>query len=147
MPYAGNADRIGNVQLAPPESVGYTLSSFLTSITPADPEDAAYLWRVLQSRRVQAAITEATSGSTGLKNIAVSWLRVLEVPWPPRSGRSAIAEGLRAHEDEIRGAVSARLTLSRLRESLLDRLLSGAVRLPERYDRFLPGVERELAPV
>lgn len=133
----GNAERIGNVHLAPVDAIGYTISSFLTAIAPHDPEDSDYMLRVLQSPQMQRAITDATSGSTGLKNIAVTWLRKLEIPWPDTDRRRDIAL-MAAAFDAVAGAhANEALRLRDLRDAMLNALLRDAHEIPATYDRFL----------
>lgn len=143
----GNPDRIGNVHLAPPEAVGHTLSSFLTAITPRDPSDAPFVLRALQSPRIQAAITGATSGSTGLRNIAVTWLRQLEIPWPDTPARREIVTTSDVFDDLTVALMAEERATRRLRRAVLACLLSGERRLPAEYGRLVrqngddPGAE------
>lgn len=133
----GNPDRIGNVHLAPSNAVGYTISSFLTAITAHDPAEAGYMLRVLQSPQVQDAITAATSGSTGLKNIAVTWIRGLEIPWPSVTERREL-DTTAAAFDAVAGAhAQEALALTRCRDAFVRTLVSGIHEIPEAYDRFL----------
>ena len=135
----GNADRIGNVHKAPSEAVGHTISSFLTSITTEQPGDSDYVLRVLQSPPYQRAITQATSGSTGLKNIAVTWIRNLEIPWPSEAERTRtcnLADGFEAAITAHRDLTSR---AERLRAAVLTGLLSGLHAIPADYDRLLNG--------
>lgn len=145
----GNPDRIGNVHRAPAEAVGYTISSFLTGITPNDPDEAGYLLRVLQSPQSQDAITAATSGSTGLKNIAVTWIRELEIPWPSLQQRGDVDATATAFDSVISAHTAEALSLQRLRDAALSALLSGAHTLPESYDQFVSqnGVVPEIAAI
>jgi type I restriction enzyme S subunit len=133
----GNADRIGNVHLAPSGAVGFTISSFLTAITPSEPDEAGYILRVLQSPQVQSAITAATSGSTGLKNIAVTWLRQLAIPWPELERRREIAATASALDAAAAAHENEALRLSDLRQAMLTALLSRVHTIPASYDRFL----------
>jgi len=133
----GNAERIGNMHLAPPGAVGLTLSSFITAITTNKPGDAAYLLRILQAPQSQRAITEATSGSTGLKNLAVSWLRDFRVPWPGSDQRSDLVRKCGEIEAVIVAARARQAELRTLREALLEELLSARVTIRDSYDRFL----------
>ncbi len=133
----GNADRIGNVHIVPEDAVGYTISSFLTAITPHDPDTSEFVLRVLQSPQVQRAITSATSGSTGLKNIAVTWLRRLEIPWPAERIRNEVTAVASALDTLIHALEEERDALARLREAALERLISSREQIPVSYDRFL----------
>lgn len=143
----GNAERIGNVHLAPAEAVGYTISSFLTAISPHDPNDARYVLSVLQSPRVQAAITAATSGSTGLKNIAVGWIRHVEIPWPEKAQRRLIGETAGALDTAADAYTREERTLRHLRRALSTALFSGAESIPDSYDALLRTISDEVVPV
>lgn len=145
----GNPDRIGNVHRAPAEAIGYTISSFLTGITPNEPEETGYLLRVLQSPQVQDAITAATSGSTGLKNIAVTWIRSVEIPWPTSQQRREVTATAAAFDAVVAAYSVEAQSFQQLRDALLTSLLSGSRGVPESYDQLIAanGVGRKLAEV
>lgn len=72
----GNRNRVGNVCRATAGCLGHVYASFLIGIHPIEREvDSLFLFHLLSSPGVQARISDATSGSTGLKNIGVTWLR------------------------------------------------------------------------
>lgn len=79
----GNPERIGNVYQCDDRIEGMVLASFLVGIHATDSHTAKWLFYVLSSANVQASLTEATAGSTGLKNLSIEWLRNLRVPVPP----------------------------------------------------------------
>jgi hypothetical protein len=95
----GNRNRIGNMYCATPEVFGHTVSAFQIAASADSPATAAYVFRFLQTPAVQRSITAAASGTTGLGNIAVSWLRKLEVPWPAENDRSVVVETADAIDD------------------------------------------------
>ena len=92
----GNPDRVGNAYLATADVVDHLYASFLIGIDAANTTLARYLALWLQSDRVQQSITEATSGSTGLKNIGLRWLRDMVVRLPPVAEQRRIADLIRA---------------------------------------------------
>lgn len=133
----GNPERVGNVFIADETVEGHLLASFLIGIHASDPLTARYLWRCLQSRAFQRAVARAISGSTGLKNLSLSWVRSSVVPWPSSVLRERIADVADAF-DEVRklarreaDRTSAALT------SLRAGLLTGPSTIHARYDRFL----------
>ncbi len=133
----GNPARVGNAHLATTDIHGYGFASFLIGINPLELVDAHFLLGVLQSDRVQSDITLATSGSTGLKNISLTWLRSLAVPVPPDPEQRFIADVISAHDAEI-AALKANAAAARTaRAGILSELLSGAHEIPASYDRLL----------
>ncbi|MFN8620617.1 MAG: hypothetical protein U0869_07750 [Chloroflexota bacterium] len=136
----GNRDRIGNVYRVPEAAVGHAFSAFQIGLSVNDAEDTPYLFWFLSAPSTQARISDAASGSTGLGNVAVSWLNRLDVPWPTDSIRHRVtiiadaldATSLAAH------AVASRA--ARLRAALVPHLLSAGHHIPESYDRFLDTV-------
>ncbi len=133
----GNRGRIGNAYRVPAEATGYAFSAFQTGVFPYDPEDSAYLFHALSATSMQERISEAASGSTGLGNIAISWLRCLELPWPEEYERRRAAEVADAAGAVASAAQAEHQRLNRLRSILLDELLSGRRAIPESYDRLL----------
>ncbi len=118
----GNPGRIGNVYLADDRVEEHLFASFLIGVTAPDESTARYVLRVLQAPSIQTAITEATSGSTGLKNLSLTWLRNLEVPWPEEHMRRAIVDTA-TRCDGV--AAAARLTADKAAYAR-DRVLSSA---------------------
>lgn len=133
----GNRERIGNVYRAIPEVVGFGYSAFQIALRPRSGVNSAYLYWALRAPWVQEAISDAASGTTGLGNIAIRWLRELPI-WMPDSKE---AERLVAVFESIESAASKaqrRLTFLRvLRGKVLQELLSGKHEIPESYDHLL----------
>jgi hypothetical protein len=97
----GNPDRVGNAFQCPPDLAGYLYASFLIGIDPHDPDLSPYVCRWLQSDEVQAQITASTSGSTGLKNLSLEWLRDLRLRVPTPAERRRIVDLVSAVEKTI----------------------------------------------
>ena len=133
----GNRDRIGNVYRSTPETVGHAVSAFQIAVHPFDPADSAYLFWYLRSPRVQRLISEAASGTTGLGNVAVRWLRQLEVPWPDASTRAVFVDTAEAMLTASESASNVGEGLSGLRSALLGELLSGEREVPGSYDELM----------
>jgi type I restriction enzyme S subunit len=113
----GNRSRIGNVYRSAPEIVGCAVSAFQILAEPVDPGDSSYLYWVLSSATNQSKISEAASGTTGLGNIAVKWLRTMPVPVPSpadRAGWVALAESLRETSSRSRRYVAEAEAMRRL---------------------------------
>ena len=135
----GNRSRIGNIYRVTPEVEGFAVSAFQIAMRAIDPNDQAFLYWYLGSPEVQDAITAAASGSTGLGNIAVGWLKQLRIPeleTPERVQYTALCEAVAA---VVECAEAELIRLSRLRSNLLDALLSGEHEIPESYDALLAG--------
>jgi hypothetical protein len=95
----GNPERVGNAYLAPVELAGHVYASFLIGVDAGNATATEFIWRWLQSDEMQRHITAATSGSTGLKNIGLTWLRDLRVPQPPLSEQRRIVDLIGAVDD------------------------------------------------
>lgn len=133
----GNRKRIGNIYRAVPETIGSAVSAFQIALEPLDPADSTYIYWVIRSPRIQAQITAVASGTTGLGNVAVSWLRDLELAWPTRPERDryiSVAEDLDAVNQ---AAEDQRMAALNLRTALLVDLLSGEHTISDTYDTLL----------
>jgi hypothetical protein len=133
----GNRERIGNVYKVTPDAVGAAYSAFQIGLFPHEPGDSPFVYWFLKAPSVQRSMTDAASGTTGLGNIAIRWLRDLDVPWPQPDERDsfvATAESIANVEREASRQMDA---MTRLRSALLSDLLSGAHEIPESYDALL----------
>ena len=119
----GNPERVGNAYLAGPSLDGNVYASFLIGVDPGPKVVPDYLWRYLQSPRIQRAITDATAGTTGLKNLSLGWLRAMPVAVPPLAEQRRIVDLLGSADNVIQKARSinkaAWMVLSKLREQLI----------------------------
>ncbi len=122
----GNRQRIGNVYLPPPEAHGYAVSAFQFLMKVADPAYREYLYWVLSTDDIQDRMSGASSGTTGLSNLAVRWLNEQKIPWPDgpvaREGFFRTVRAFVSAETSLR-AESA--TLASLRSSLLADVFGG----------------------
>ncbi len=123
----GNVDRIGNAFLAGDRCDGFLYASFLIGVTPNDPAMAPYLSYWLRSPDVQAAISSATAGSVGLKNISLKWLRALPVVVPPDPQRDRISDVLGAVEAAAAAAQAKQRSLEAVRDSLIAEIADSAL--------------------
>lgn len=136
----GNRNRIGNVYRATPEMAGYAVSAFQISGKPVDPSDRDYVYWFLRAPQTQQAMTNAASGSTGLGNIAIKWLRELSVPWLDVETRTQVVAACDALEGVVDAAQSEVAALEHVRSSLLDDVLTGNREIPVSYDALLEKV-------
>ena len=125
----GNPDRVRNVFLINNSMKGHVLASFLIRIDPVQDLSERYLTMALRSDRIQESITESTSGSTGLKNLSLEWLRALRLALPPLTEQRAIAGMLDSVGEAIERAREERVALQAVKASASDALLSGRVRV------------------
>lgn len=128
----GNRDRIGNVYRAAPEVYGAAVSAFQFAAQAADPLTRDFAYWSMRRNRTQAAISRAASGTTGLGNVAAGWLKAYEVPHPrDTSQMAAIISRIEETSDLVEGLRSEVSAAFRLRASIRDSLVTGAVRLPQ----------------
>lgn len=113
------------------------MSAFQIAMKAHDPHLAPIIYWYLGSPSVQRAITENASGSTGLGNIAIGWLKKLLVPDLTRQDRDRYVtrcETLNSVVDR-RGSLGG--AAADLRRRLLAALLSGEHEIPESYDDLI----------
>jgi len=133
----GNPKRVGNSFLASADTDGFVFASFLIGITASPQIRPALLCSILQSKSVQEAITLATSGSTGLKNIGLGWLRSLPLSIPPSHMQETLEELISSVESSVTAATGTADAARAIRTAILRDLLSGNHEIPTSYDRFL----------
>ena len=123
----GNRDRVGNTFLATRQVTGHLLASFLIGIEPCDNVCERFLASYLRSHRIQSLISKSTSGSTGIKNLGLNWLRSLQLTFPPIGEQRAIATVLDAIDEAIERTEAVIAATERLRDALLHELLTRGV--------------------
>lgn len=123
----GNRDRVGNTFLANEQVIGHLLASFLIGIHPRNDVSERFLFSSLRSAKTQGVITESTAGSTGLKNLSLTWLRNLQVNLPPLPEQRAIAAVLDSIDEAIERTEAVIAATERLRDALLHELLTRGV--------------------
>jgi type I restriction enzyme S subunit len=134
----GNRKRIGNVYLPPPEAHGHAVSAFQFLLKVTCPEDREFVYWALREPGIQARMSEAASGTTGLSNLAAKWLTSAEIPWTADGdARSAIAARLRSQQlaaDRLRNELEK---IRAFRSTLITALIRHETEIPESYDRLL----------
>lgn len=117
----GNRNRIGNVYIPPADAFGYAVSAFQFLTQPVDAQDRDYLYWLLKHRRMQQLMSENASGSTGLGNLAVSWLNQQQIPWPANPlDRRRIVEQLNSSADTVKAIHSEIEAVQALTASMLE---------------------------
>ena len=76
----GNPERIGNVAICNEKVFNYLPASFLLHIKGKNLISTQFLFEMLMSDEIQRQISNVVEGSTGLKNLAITWVRKLKVP-------------------------------------------------------------------
>jgi hypothetical protein len=135
----GNRNRIGNVYRATPEVEGFAVSAFQIAIEPHNGDDADFLYWYLGSPDVQASITQSASGSTGLGNVAIGWLKRLPVPVLENGDRQEYVDRCAAAGQVLNALIAQEDKLRDVRSNLLTVLLSGEHEIPDTYDELLAG--------
>lgn len=136
----GNRARIGNVYRSTPEVEGFAVSAFQIAIQPHDARASAWLYWYLRSPEVQRSISESASGSTGLGNVAVRWLKEMRVPSFLPDDRDAYVERCEAGGAVVNALADETERLRTVRAELLNTLLSGDHQIPKSYDELLEAV-------
>lgn len=133
----GNRARIGNVYRPGPALSGAAVSAFQILIDLDDDTDRDCAYWYLRAPKVQRLITEAASGTTGLGNVAIKWLKDLEVPYPAEAERDQFVGTAEALQSTIDATDRCTEATRRVRGALLKDLLSGRYEIPESYDHLL----------
>lgn len=137
----GNRQRIGNVYLPPATASGHAVSAFQFLMKVDDPLDREFMYWVLREPSMQAAMSGAASGTTGLGNLAVRWLNALRVRWSnDPSERAAVVAPLRSLQNSIDAFSNELSRLRTFRSALLSALLNQEIEISDSYDRLLEGV-------
>lgn len=131
--------RVGSCFLAGREHVGWIISGQLLRMRISAPTvDKRYVLHALQAAPVQAAIADASVGTTRT-SINTSILERLRIPLPPLGEQRRIAEILDTIDDTIRATerIVAKLSVAAggLRNALIDELF--IVRGTEPLDRMI----------
>jgi restriction endonuclease S subunit len=123
----GNRKRIGNVYRIPPEARDCAFSAFQIGLHFGSREEANFAYWMLSESLIQSQISLAASGSTGLGNVAITWLRKLEIPWPASdASRITVIAGRNLQDSYVE-----------MRSRLLSQLLSGNHEIAVSYDSIL----------
>lgn len=134
----GNRARIGNVYRVPTEATGCAFSAFQIGLQFDSPTDAAFAYWMLAESGMQDRISASASGTTGLGNVAIRWLRQQALPWPELESERAELVGLfDSCSVATRRTTELEAALHELRTAVLADLLSGNHRIPDSYDEQL----------
>ena len=134
----GNRTRIGNVYRIPPKARGCAFSAFQIGLHFGSPDEATFAYWMLSDSQVQSQISLAASGSTGLGNVAITWLRNLEIPWPDsQASKIVISQLFDAAGECVMAGRSLQDTYVELRSCLVSQLLSGSHGITASYDSIL----------
>jgi len=136
----GNPDRVGNVYLTNEAVLGHIMASFLIGIKPKEHVSERFLALSLRGDTSQKEMTQSTSGSTGLKNLSLGFLRSLPVPLPPLEEQRGIAAVLDSIDEAIEWSEAVIASTERLRDALLHELLTRGI--PGRHSEYrdVPGL-------
>lgn len=137
----GNRQRIGNIYMPPDKAHGHAVSAFQFLMKVNDPSDREIVYWLLREPSMQAAMSEAASGSTGLGNLAVRWLNAVQIPWSDDPAvRAAVVAPLRSLQKVVDAAGQELAHLRTFRSALLTSLLNQEVEIPGSYDAVLEKV-------
>jgi type I restriction enzyme S subunit len=127
----GNPARVGNcVQIN--DDSGYLFASYLLGVETRNLTDVTptYLYYLLRSPAVQALISNSVQGSTGLKNINLSFLRNQRVLVPPLGEQRKIVTLLSSVDKALRAAQSVISQTCKVKAGLAHSLLTHGIGEP-----------------
>jgi type I restriction enzyme S subunit len=95
------------------------------------PSGGAYIYQVLSGTDGQAKIESLKTGSTGMTMLNISKLRTFELVWPSAEILDAYFRTVEPLWLKIANNDKQSRTLATLRDTLLPKLLSGELRVPD----------------
>jgi restriction endonuclease S subunit len=122
----GNPDRVGNVAIGNSETIGYLPASFLIHIRGQNNVRAKFLFEMLMSHDIQSQITNIVEGSTGLKNLAITWVRNLPVPGDSHDEALLFLAEVEFFKKAVESLDEEIRAVRQMRESLLNELFDGS---------------------
>lgn len=129
MSMANSYELVGKVAMATSVPEATAFGAFLSAVRPTALTNAPYLFHLLRSQAVQAALRGGSSQTTNIANISVARLSEIDVPLAPLGEQQRIADKLDTvltRVDACRGRL-ARVAplLERFRQSVLAAATSG----------------------
>lgn len=133
----GNRERIGNAYIPPPGGHGSAVSAFQFLGDARSVQSRDYVYWFLRSPRMQRAMSDAASGTTGLGNLAAGWLHALRLPQANDADVNEFVTVARVLEDAQSVLRKESANLRTGRRTLLYDLLSRHVEITDDYDEFI----------
>lgn len=126
-----NPAEIGRAAIVSDREAGMSFQNHLFRVRLFDEETirARFLVRALNSERVRRHWVATAKTSSGLSTINRTGLRRLVIPYPDPTEQDRIVAELEAAEEQVTAINSQIVAASRLKQSLLQNLLTGKVRL------------------
>jgi type I restriction enzyme S subunit len=122
---------LGRVHFYNGESGIYAVDQHMTICRPNTPEFGLYLYQYLASPVGQDRIESAKTGSTGMTMFNIKKVRSFQIPLPSRKSLKAYGNETLDFYKKIQKNRNQNLTLTALRDTLLPKLISGELRIPE----------------
>jgi type I restriction enzyme S subunit len=124
----GNHNRIGNCCIIKSQS-DFLYASFLIGLVPyKDKIDSDFLYYVISSPHTQREITDSVTGSTGLANLSLSFLRELPIGIPDTStSQTQIAAVLSCIDRAIEHTEALIAKQQRIKTGLMQDLLTKGI--------------------
>lgn len=122
----GNRQRIGNVYVPPIEAHGHAVSAFQFLMQVNNAADRDYIFWVMAESGMQERMSQESSGTVGLGNLAVTWLNDQKIPWSEDPDeRQAVVDELNHLAAVIDLNASELAALASLRSSLFTEIFGG----------------------
>ena len=122
---------LGRVHFFNGESGRFAVDQHMSICRATHAGVAAYLYLSLASPQGQARIEASKTGSTGMTMFNISRLRSFPVMLPPHSLTEAFGKSVLHLFDLVQCNVEESETLTELRDTLLPRLISSQLRIPD----------------
>jgi type I restriction enzyme S subunit len=122
---------LGRTHLYKWESDIYAVDQHMSICRAEHPSGGAYIYQVLSGTDGQAKIESLKTGSTGMTMLNISKLRTFELVWPSAEILAAYFRTVEPLWLKIANNDKQSRTLATLRDTLLPKLLSGELRVPD----------------
>jgi type I restriction enzyme S subunit len=122
---------LGRVHFYNGESGIYAVDQHMTICRPESPEFGLYLYQYLASPEGQDRIESAKTGSTGMTMFNIKKVRSFQIRLPSKQSLEAYGDKALDLYKNIQANRNQNLTLTKLRDTLLPKLISGELRVFE----------------
>ncbi|MDD4735732.1 MAG: restriction endonuclease subunit S [Kiritimatiellae bacterium] len=122
---------LGRTHFFSGDSDVYAVDQHMTICRPEDPETGLFLYLYLSSPRGKDRIEAAKTGSTGMTMLNIKRVRSFGVPFPTDQALKLFGTHTLGHYAKIQGNRENSGTLSKLRDTLLPKLISGELRIED----------------
>lgn len=121
---------LGQCAIVPPEMQGWNAARAVAVIRVADASSVAFVKQWLESRPIQD-LMHAWANTTVQPTLNLKEIRKLPIFWPPDQVRSEFADAVEPMMLRVNANIRESSKLAALRDTLLPKLLSGELPIPD----------------